>query len=100
MNSLIKLTEIFSKSSEYDPELRHVVQEHGLRELYVNPEHIVYIKEDQGYVEKFLRGEVTLELDKRTSFTRMAMNTSGQSTTQITVVGSPGQIVRKFSDFG
>tara|TARA_R110000824_G_scaffold187995_2_gene369311 strand:+ start:2193 stop:2519 length:327 start_codon:yes stop_codon:yes gene_type:complete len=97
MSLLIKLTEVFSKSSEYDPELRHVRQEHSLRELYVNPEHVVYAKEDEEYNDKLTRGDLGLGLNENTSFTKLAMNTSGQSAKMVTVVGRPDQIIEKFS---
>ena len=97
MNLLVKLTEVFSTASEYDPELRHVRSQHSLRELYVNQEHVVYAKEDKSYNDKLARGELGLGLNDKTSFTKLAMNTSGQSATMVTVVGAPAQIIEKFS---
>ena len=102
MNLLIKLTEIFSLPGEYDPSRRNVKHEHALRELYVNPNHIVYAKEDSNYINRRNDGsaagaELVSGLDKNVSFTRLFLNTGDHGTTQVTVVGAPDQIVEKLS---
>ena len=46
MNNYVELTELYSKGSEYDPEIENVRTHYGLRQVYVNLDHIVYIEEN------------------------------------------------------
>ena len=58
-----------------------------LREIYINPSHVVCMYDDPAAKRKLREGFLPNDLDKRQSFTKIRLN-QGQSVYQITVVGS------------
>jgi len=66
----------------------------NIREVYVNPTHVVCMYDDPSMVRNLNEGYLPNDMDKRQSFTRLRLN-QGQSLYQITVVGSMGIIGEK-----
>jgi len=62
-----------------------------LREVFVNPEHVVCLREDHKARTALTEGNLPQDLDNRQSFTKIHMN-RGQNGIDITVVGSPTTI--------
>jgi len=62
---------------------------YDMREVYINPNHVVCMYEDSSMSMKLQEGYLPKDLDKRQSFTRLQLN-QGQSIRQMTVVGSIG----------
>jgi len=62
-----------------------------LREVFVNPEHVVCLREDHKARTELTEGNLPQDLDKRQSFTKIHMN-RGQNGIDITVVGSPASV--------
>ena len=58
-----------------------------LREIYINPSHVVCMYDDPAAKRNLKEGFLPNDLDKRQSFTKIRLN-QGQSVYQITVVGS------------
>lgn len=83
---LVKLTELCSSNAVT------AGKNYNLREIYVNPEHVIMIREEvtvktlneTGNI-KMMTGE---NLDKNHSFSKLTIN-RGNSGTEIVVVGSP-----------
>ena len=66
----------------------------NIREVYINPTHVVCMYDDPSMVRKLNEGYLPNDMDKRQSFTRLRLN-QGQSLYQITVVGDMGVISEK-----
>jgi len=66
----------------------------NMREVYINPAHVVCMYDDPSMVRNLNEGYLPNDMDKRQSFTRLRLN-QGQSLYQITVVGSMGIISEK-----
>jgi len=66
----------------------------NIREVYINPAHVVCMYDDPSMVRKLNEGYLPNDMDKRQSFTRLRLN-QGQSLYQITVVGNMGVISEK-----
>ena len=75
---MIKLVEIIST-------LRNQYQ---LRELYVNPAHVVFLREDTHMKSKLTEGILPENLDTRQRFTRLQVH-NGATGTEFIVVGDP-----------
>jgi hypothetical protein len=66
----------------------------NIREVYINPTHVVCMYDDPSMVRRLNEGYLPNDMDKRQSFTRLRLN-QGQSLYQITVVGEMGIISEK-----
>jgi len=88
---VVKLTEVY-KDNKFSDDGR-LADSFSLREIFINPEHIVCLREDETY--KRLLSENRLgQLDKRQIFTRVYLN-RGQSGIDLVVVGTPETIQEK-----
>jgi len=85
MIKLIEICEVLYASND-------TRQKYTLREIYVNPEHIISLREEPIYRQKLLEGKLPDDLDSRQQFTRIALN-RGHSGLEVVVVGTP-DIVR------
>ena len=86
---LVKLIEVVKKTAvngKFD---------YKMNEVYVNPENIVNIREDQQFNSLFQEGKLPWDdLNSHTVFSTLTMNSGGISNT-VTVAGSPSQIQEK-----
>ena len=82
---LVKLTEVCSNGAVTTNKL------YSLREIFINPEHVVMIREEKRMKELNERGKVAANLDEAHRFSKLTIN-RGQSGTEIIVVGSPETI--------
>ncbi len=67
------------------------VQNYTLREIYINPKHIVSLREDEGFKEKLREGLLPDDLNNDHQFTRIVLD-KGQVGLEIVVVGTPRTI--------
>lgn len=72
---MIKLTEIYKIHSEY-----------RLRELYVNPQHVVAMREDERVATMLGEGVLPENLDHRQDFTKLYID-RGHTGIDVTVIG-------------
>lgn len=79
---LVKLTEVCNNGAVTTNKL------YSLREVFVNPEHVVMIREEKRMRELNERGKVATGLDASHQFSKVTIN-RGQSGTEIVVVGAP-----------
>jgi len=84
---LIEVCEILNASKGPD-------RKYTLREIYVNPEHIISLREASSYEQKIVEGIMPEDLDPRQRFTRLMLN-RGQTGSEIIVVGAPEMIEDK-----
>ena len=80
---LIKLTEV-----HYNKALTYANNEYTLREVFINPEHVVMIREDTRMQTLNEENRLPDSLMNAHRFTKLTIN-RGQSGTEIIVVGAP-----------
>ena len=66
-------------------------QEYLLREVFINPEHVIMIREDKRIRELNEQGQIHSELNLGHVFSKLTIN-RGQTGTEIIVVGAPETI--------
>ena len=79
---LVKLTEVCSNGAVTTN------KRFSLREIFVNPEHVILIREEKRMRDLNERGGVAEGLDPAHQFSKLTIN-RGQSGTEIIVVGAP-----------
>jgi len=82
---LVKLTEVCHNAA------LTTKQDYTLREVFINPEHVVMIREEARMQQLNERGLLPDGLSANHKFTKLTIN-RGQSGTEIVVVGSPNVI--------
>ena len=82
---LVKLTEVCTNTT------LATNQNYLLREVFVNPEHVVMIREEKRIKQLHERGEVHSGLDPNHTFSKLTIN-RGHTGTEIVVVGAPEMI--------
>ena len=68
--------------------------EYTLREIYINPVHVVYLREDTQMKVKLEEGNLPENLDTRQAFTRLQVH-NGTVGSEFVVVGKPTIIESK-----
>jgi len=79
---LVKLTEVCNNGAVTTK------QSYSLREVFINPEHVVMVREESRMRELNELGKVLENLDTSHRFSKLTIN-RGQSGTEIIVVGAP-----------
>ena len=82
---LVKLTEICHNNT------LTTQQDYTLREVFVNPEHVVMIREEARMQRLNEEGRLPAQLHTEHKFTKLTIN-RGHTGTEIVVVGSPDTI--------
>jgi hypothetical protein len=85
---LVKLTEVCQRNT-----LTSSKQEYSLQDIFVNPEHVVMIREDARLGQLNENVSLLPGMDNNHRFTKLTIN-RGQTGTEIVVIGSP-QIVEE-----
>jgi hypothetical protein len=85
---LIKLTEVCQRNT-----LTSSKQDYSLQDIFVNPEHVVMIREDVRLGQLNEGSSLMPGMDTNHRFTKLTIN-RGQTGTEIVVVGSP-QVVEE-----
>ena len=83
---LVKLTEVCQNTYTVP-----TANDYTLREVFVNPEHVVMIREEPRMKSLNEQGALHEDLNKNHSFTRLTIN-RGHTGTEIVVVGAPSTI--------
>ena len=68
--------------------------EYSLREVFINPAHVVYLREDSGMKSKLTEGKLPDDLDLRQEFTRVQVH-NGVTVTEFILIGSPSLVESK-----
>ena len=92
---LIKMIEIHENQSytEIEKTKKYSL---SLREVYVNPDHVVYLRENEVMEKKVLTSNLFEELDNRQQFTTVHIN-KGLAGLSLVVVGSLPMVEEKLS---
>jgi hypothetical protein len=91
---LVVLTEVKENSRSSRRGSAERTKVYTLREVSVNPSHVVCLREDDSMKRQLQEGLLPPDLDDRQRFTRVFME-RGQSGIDLIVVGSPDQIRHK-----
>ena len=87
MIQLIEVCELSSAS-------KNIKQRFTLREVYINPKHIISLREDMNFKQKLNEGQLPEGLNGEQRFTRVAID-KGHTGLEIIVVGHPTIIETK-----
>ena len=91
---IVKLVEII-RTSKFMSENGSLSKENYiLREVFVNPDHVVCLREDGLYKKLLMEGHLLDDLDENQSFTKVYLN-RGQSGIELTIVGEPSSVQKK-----
>jgi len=84
----IQFVEFYNKSGN------GTIRDYALRTIYINPDHVVCLREDDATGRLLKEGRLPPQLDQRQEFTKITLNrgTQGQ---EITVVGPVENIHKK-----
>jgi hypothetical protein len=88
---VVKLVEVHS---------HHAVtsnKSYTLREVFINPERVVSMREDTGFQSLLSEGELPEGMDDSQTFTRIFLD-QGQGGRSIVVVGDPMSVDRKLTE--
>jgi|ETNvirenome_6_85_1030632.scaffolds.fasta_scaffold15565_5 hypothetical protein len=87
--AVVKLIEVSRKADVVRNSQR--VGRYTLREVFINPEHVVCLREDPATLELLHEGQLPDGIDARQRFTRVQMN-RGSAGLDIVVVGCPSVV--------
>tara|TARA_R110002110_G_scaffold181034_9_gene387161 strand:+ start:126 stop:416 length:291 start_codon:yes stop_codon:yes gene_type:complete len=79
---LVKLTEVCNNGAVTTNKM------YTLREIFINPEHVIMIREEKRMRELNESGKIASGLDQNHQFSKLTIN-RGQTGSEIVVVGSP-----------
>jgi hypothetical protein len=85
---LVRLTEVCANGAVTTP------NNYVLREVFINPEHVVMIREERRIKELNERGLLSEGLDTGHRFSKLTIN-RGQTGTEIVVIGAPDLVETK-----
>jgi hypothetical protein len=88
----VKLTEVYTNNSFTSGDSRY-----ELRQLYVNPDFVVSLREDNSTSVSLLNESLTEKLETGHKFTKLRLSGQGSMSSDIIVVGSPDVIENKLS---
>ena len=83
---MVKFVEIYEKSTEYDPVLESNKRLYGLREIFVNPSHVVYVKENEK-LNALSKDASLADLHEKINYTHLMIMHPGHAYKDISVVG-------------
>tara|TARA_A100001391_G_C5040796_1_gene270821 strand:+ start:140 stop:427 length:288 start_codon:yes stop_codon:yes gene_type:complete len=83
---MIKMVEIYSLPKAYDAELETCKSAFSLREIYVNPRHIIMMREDEAMTVTATKSDVIPGMTKSAKFTEVLLSTPGGRVKSMTVV--------------
>ena len=91
---MIRLVEVTKKGEQYDPAIGMNKCTFGLREVFVNPNMIVSIRDETSLRTKNQKKQIVDDLNQNSEFTALTLN-AGTNGKTITVVGSVYSICEK-----
>ena len=80
---LVKLIKIIKSGKNY-----------SLKQIFVNPSQILYIQEDERFMNQLKEGVISLDIHQSTGFSKIRLDSNG-TYEELTVIGDPEIIQRK-----
>ena len=97
---MIKLTEIFEHPKAYDPLEEKISSSYGLREIYINPQFIIYVKENEAMTKKAKNNLLVRGLHANSQIANIYVSTGPGTEKLFNVIGAPPTIVSSISQTG
>ena len=94
---VVKLVEVCRASFAHTNIDGNTTGNYTLKEVFLNPKHIVALREDEKMKERLVEGKINAQLDKRQEFTKVYVD-RGHAGFDITVVGNPSSVEEKISN--
>ena len=69
-------------------------RDYTLKQIFVNPKHVVYLQEDEAFKRKLKEGIISLDLHQSTGFSKLRIEANGIHE-ELTVIGDPSLIIKK-----
>ena len=91
---IIKFTEVYETTKAHT---QNADRTYSLREVFINPGHVVCIRSDTGFKQKLKEGKLPEGIDSRQEFSRVYLN-RGQVGLDIVIVGAPTFIEQKLKN--
>tara|TARA_Y100000310_G_C20319711_1_gene640154 strand:+ start:245 stop:544 length:300 start_codon:yes stop_codon:yes gene_type:complete len=88
---MVKFIEVFEATRTHT---KNVQNSFSLREIFINPQHVVCVRSDPTFKRKLLEGVLPEGLDNKQEFSRVYLN-RGQAGLDVVVVGDPAVIEGK-----
>ena len=89
---LVTLTEICESSR--GTSIKDYLPRYTLRQIAVNPDHVIFVREDLSTHKLLSEGRLPEGLDERSQFSRVTIN-RGHTGSDLIIVGTPTQIQEK-----
>jgi len=89
----VRLIEIYESTRIHSNDSK---RNFSLREVFINPDQVVCLREAPEFKQKLLEGILPKDLDKRQEFTHVYLN-RGQSGLDIFIVGAPSLVEKKLT---
>ena len=94
---MIKLTEIYAHPKAYDPYEEKISSSYGLREIYINPQFIIYVKEDEVMTKKAKNNLLVRGLHTNSQIANVYVSLGTGAEKLFNVVGAPKTIISNIS---
>lgn len=85
----VKLMEVYNGS-------QGVARSYSLREIYINPQHVICLRSEDGLERMLQEGRLVDGLDKRQKFTRVSVSNNSYEE-DIVVIGSIDEVYKKLN---
>ena len=93
---IVKFVEVYETTQAHSNASN---RSYSLREVYINPEHVVCVREDPTLKERLNEGLLPSNLDARQDFTRIYLD-RGHAGLDVIVVGNPAMVKEKIVKSG
>ena len=93
---MLKFIEVVQESLGYDIDTESCKSFSFLREVYVNPDYIIKMRENTLLKRRVEEDSLVEGMDKNLSFTELTIYTSPRATNTINVVGAPVELLEKY----
>ena len=84
---MIKFTEIYEDSGMYDSESQTIKQTYNLRDIFVNPRYVIYVRKNMTLKNKAEKVPLVPGLSQELNYTQMMFMVPSQSIKTINVIG-------------
>ena len=94
---MIKFVEITQKALEYDSKSETCSSFSTLREIYINPDYIVSMRENVQLKKEASSKSLVEGLDEGISFTELVVHQPGRISSVINVIGEPNSHMARYA---
>jgi len=97
---MIKLTEVATLAKQYNPEKKGMEVQYILKNLYINPEFIVSMEDNERLNQAHVRKSIFDNLSPEARFTKLALSSGRNGITYHDILGHPELIITTMTSAG